>query len=112
MLLACELRPVTTSYAEGKTPRTPYLSAFVVGVTQITQSSYTCVCVSVRIYAHTCTRVLHNLRNTHLAHTLAALIPSACSLVTILYFSYITNIKKRKTDSNYSKKEALLKGSL
>ena len=104
---AMKLRRANCFVANTKTTRTPITSALCADYTTLVRS-----CVPARIYTHadTCARVLHNLRGGYAARTLSALIPSACSLVTILSFSCVINKKRFITDSNCSKKEALLKG--
>ena len=104
---AMKLRRANCFVANTKTTRTPITSALCADYTTLVRS-----CVPARIYTHadTCARVLHNLRGGYAARTLSALIPSACSLLTILSFSWVTKLKKEKTDSNCSKKEALLLG--
>lgn len=103
-----KLRRVTQSYAEFKTLRSSIISWFSGIIMQVTQSS--CTCMRMRTRAYTCARVLHNMRNTRPVRILYALIPSVLPLLTILSFSCVTKLKKEKTDSNCSKKEALLLG--
>lgn len=107
-----KLRRVTQSYAEDKTLRTSILSGFYARITQVTQSLRPCECAPVRIYAHTCARVLRNLRNTRPVRTLAALMLSALALCYAPLFFCITTKKRFITDSKSSKKEASLKGVL
>ena len=106
------LRPITQSYAEPKTLRTPILSGLEGIITQVTQSSMSPhMCVGVpTAHMNSALRFVRNLRNTHFVRTLSALIPSAYSLLTILSFSCVINKKRFITDSNAEKEEALLEG--
>lgn len=117
-----ELRRVCRNYAEAKGLRTSYLSVFAASrYADYADFSNRLTCVAGEVCMSACVCVpslgrretsqfLRNLRNTHFVRTLSALIPSAYSLVTILFFSCVTKLKKEKTDSNCSKKEALLLG--
>ena len=117
-----ELRRVCRNYAEGKGLRTSYLSAFVASrYADYADFSNRLTCVAGEVCMSACVCVpslgrrktsqfLRNLRNTHFVRTLSALIPSAYSLLTILFFSCVIHKKRFITDSNCSKKEALPKG--